>query len=154
MRQIMGSSGVRSRLALRWSAFGFALATAYNSVVAIREDLPGEPLGIGVPLPVRTATLAGWGSAVAAPWPMPLAAVLAAARSGSPDGVGRSAAGPAMVCAGLGLAGVVGILIEPNTYRARCWTPATRRAALLHMATCAALAGSGIWQVLAGRAGA
>ncbi|HEY5171839.1 MAG TPA: hypothetical protein VIK54_08955 [Acidimicrobiia bacterium] len=128
--------------ALRAAALGFACATGYNSVVAIRETAPGEPLGIRIPLSVSTATLVGWGSAVAAPWPMPVVA-LAAARHAGRDG----ATGPALVCAGLGVAGIVGILIEPNTYNARSWTPAIRRAVLAHVATCLTLAGAGIWQL-------
>ncbi len=149
----MDASPARPRLALRCAAFGFALATAYNSAVAIREDVPGEPLGIRVPMSVRTGILVGWGSAVAAPWPMPLAGLLAAARAGRTGVYGRPATGPGLVCAGLGLAGIVGILIEPNTYRRQLWTPATRRAALLHLATCTGLAGTGIWQARGARRG-
>ena len=63
---------------LRAAAIGFAGATTYNSVVAIREKVPGEPFGIRIPLSVSTGILVGWGSAVAAPWPMPVSAVLAA----------------------------------------------------------------------------
>jgi hypothetical protein len=134
---------VRGERALRASALGFTFATAYNSVVAIREDLPGEPLGIRVPLSVSAGTLAGWGSAVAAPWPMPALALLAAARQTRQEG----AAGPSLVCAGLGIAGIVGILIEPNTYKTKSWTPATRRAVVTHLAASMTLAGAGIWQL-------
>jgi hypothetical protein len=120
---------------LRVAAVGFACAAAYNSIVAIREDLPGEPFGLRIPLPVSTGILVGWGAAVAAPWPMPVAA-LAASRARK--------AGAALVCAGLGIAGIVGILIEPNTYRSESWTPPTRRAVFLHVTTSMALAGAGI----------
>ena len=129
--------------ALRAAALGFACATGYNSVVAIREMLPGEPLGIRIPLSVSTGILVGWGSAVAAPWPMPVVALLAAARQAGRDGV----PGPALVCAGLGVAGIVGILIEPNTYNAKSWTPATRRAVVAHVVTSVTLAGAGIWHL-------
>jgi len=129
--------------ALCAAALGFAGAAGYNSIVAIRENLPGEPLGISVPISVPTGILVGWGAAVAAPWPMPVAALLAAARvPGREEG-----AGPALICAGLGVAGIVGILIEPNTYNAKSWTPATRRAIVLHLAASVALAAAGIWHM-------
>ena len=110
-------------------------------MVAIREDLPGEPLGIRIPLRVSTGILVGWGAAVAAPWPMPVAALWAGSH------VRRGRASSALVCAGLGTAGVVGILIEPNTYRAQSWNPSTRRAVFLHVATSVALAGAGFWHL-------
>ena len=49
------------------------------------------------------------------------------------------------VSAGLGAAGLIGILIEPNTYRAANWTRHTRRAVHLHVASCATLVGAGLW---------
>ena len=128
--------------ALRAAALGFAAATGYNSVVAIRENLPGEPLGLRIPLSVPSGILAGWGSAVAAPWPMPVLALAAAARAGR-EGV----AGPALVCLGIGVAGIVGILIEPNTYRATSWTPVTRRAVVAHVVSSMTLAGAGLWHL-------
>ena len=128
---------------LRAAALGFACATGYNSVVAIRENVPGEPFGIRTPLSVSIGILVGWGSAVAAPWPMPVGALLASARRADRDPV----AGPAIVCAGIGVAGIVGILIEPNTYRAQSWTAATRRAFYAHIATSAMLALAGIWHL-------
>ena len=47
--------------ALRRAALGFAFATGFTTAVAIREDLPGEPLGLRVPLSVPTGILVGWG---------------------------------------------------------------------------------------------
>jgi len=120
------------------AAFGFACVAAYNSIVAIREGLPGEPLGLRIPLPVSMGVLAGWGAAVAAPWPMPVAALWAASRAR------QGGVGPPLVCGGLGVAGIVGILIEPNTYRSESWSPRTRRAVFLHVATSAVLAIAGI----------
>lgn len=131
-----------SATALRAAALGFAGATGYNSVVAIREQVPGEPLGLRIPLSVSTGIFIGWGSAVAAPWPMPAIALAAAARAKRDGG-----AGPALVCIGLGVAGIVGILIEPNTYRATSWTSATRRAVRAHVVSSAALAAAGIWHL-------
>jgi hypothetical protein len=132
----------RSDVALRAAALGFACATGYNSVVAIREQLPGEPLGLRIPISVSTGILVGWGSAVAAPWPMPVVALAAAARAGR-DG----ATGPTLVCLGLGVAGIVGILIEPNTYNAKSWTRSTRRAVIAHVVSSVTLAGAGIWHL-------
>jgi hypothetical protein len=126
--------------ALLATALGFAGATGYNSVVAIREQLPGEPLGIRIPLSVSTGILLGWGSAVAAPWSMPVAALLAAGRRAGRAGTTR----PALICAAVGAAGLAGILMEPNTYKRRSWSPATRRAVVAHVATCVTLAGAGI----------
>ena len=126
--------------ALRAAAVGFACAAAFGTAVAIRDDLPGRPLGIGVPLTVPTGLLVGWGAAVAAPWPMPVAALLQATRASG----GEEDAGPALVCAGLGVAGVVGILIEPLTYDPKSWTLATRAAVLAHVAASVALAVTGL----------
>jgi hypothetical protein len=125
--------------ALLAAALGFAGATGYNSVVAIREQLPGEPLGIRIPLSVSTGILLGWGSAVAAPWPMPVAALLAAGRRAGRAGTTR----PALICAAVGAAGIAGILMEPNTYKRRSWSSATRRAVVAHVATCVTPAGAG-----------
>src|SRR5208283_4025626 len=125
---------------LRVAALGFACAAGFGTAVAIRDDLPGEPLGIRVPLTVPTGILVGWGGAVAAPWPMPVAAVTAAFRASRAD----SRAWPALVCACLGIGGIIGILIEPVTYQPRSWTPATRAAVLLHVAGSAGLAATGL----------
>ncbi|HXR23475.1 MAG TPA: hypothetical protein VN786_13040 [Acidimicrobiales bacterium] len=126
--------------ALRAAAVGFACAAAFGAAVAIRDDLPGEPLGIRVPLTVPTGLLVGWGAAVAAPWPMPVAALMAASRASGRHGD----AGPALVCAGLGIAGIVGILIEPLTYKPKSWTATTRAAVLVHVAASVALAATGL----------
>jgi hypothetical protein len=135
-----GQGRVGSVAALRATALGFALATGYNSLIAIRERVPGEPLGVQVPISVGTGIVLGWGSAVAAPWPMPMAALLAATLC--PRRLASRVAGS--ICAGLGVAGIVGVLIEPNTYKVRTWSPAVRRAVILHVATCAALATAGM----------
>jgi hypothetical protein len=65
----------------RWAAIGFACTTGYASAVALRENLPGEPFGLRVPISVRAGILTGWGSSVAAPWPMPVVGLLAVRRS-------------------------------------------------------------------------
>ena len=45
--------------ALLAAALAFAGAAVAGSAVAIREDLPGQPCGISVPLSVPTGLLAG-----------------------------------------------------------------------------------------------
>jgi hypothetical protein len=127
--------------ALLGASLAFAGAAVLGSVVAIRDQLPGEPLGVGVPLSVTAGLLAGWGAAVAAPWPMPVAAVMTAAmawrREPSP--------GPGAVCAVIGLGCIVGTFIEPVTRRPRSWSPATRLAIGANMSASAALVGAGAW---------
>jgi hypothetical protein len=128
--------------ALGAAAFAFACATGFGSAVAIRDDVTGEPLHIRVPLSVPSAVLVGWGAGVAAPWPMPAAALWASRfsrREGGP--------GPALICSGLGIGCIVGTLIEPVTYRRASWTRATRAAILLNVTASVALAVTGIRQV-------
>jgi len=117
----------------------FAGACAFGSVVAVREDVPGEPFGIAIPLTVHSGIVVGWGAGVAAPWPMPVAALIAGTTAGRAE---RSAA-PGYVSAGLGIACVAGTFIEPVTYRRRSWTPAIRAAIAVNLAASAALAAAG-----------
>jgi len=124
--------------ALRLSAIAFACAVGFTTAVAVRDDLPGRPLGIGVPLSVPSGILIGWGAGVAAPWPMPVAALIASRRASQGD------SGAALVCAGLGIAGIVGFLIEPNTYNPKAWTPANRYAIAAGIFASAALATTGL----------
>jgi len=70
---------------------------------------------------------------------MPVAALLVATRRFRHVDVARAA----LICAAIGIAGIVGILIEPNTYKASRWWRATRRAVVAHVATSAALAMAG-----------
>ena len=125
--------------ALLVAAAAFAAAAGLGSVVAIRDELPGEPLGITVPLSVPAGLAAGWGAAVAAPWPMPAAAVLAAVRA---QRAGASAAA-GLVCAGIGLGCVAGTLVEPVTRRPGTWSPGTRLAITANLASSAALVVAG-----------
>jgi hypothetical protein len=48
------------------ASLAFAGASVLGSVVAIRDQLPGEPLGVSISLSVPAGLLAGWGAAVAA----------------------------------------------------------------------------------------
>src|SRR5437773_7010593 len=85
--------------ALLGASLAFAGATALGSAVAIRDQLPGEPLGVTVRLSVPAGVLAGWGAGIAAPWPMPVAAVMVAADRGPGAFAGS-------VCAVVGVGGV------------------------------------------------
>jgi len=124
--------------ALRNAAIAFACTVGFTTAVAVRDDLPGRPLGLGVPLSVPTGILVGWGAGVAAPWPMPVAALIASRRANRGDSVA------ALVCAGLGIAGIAGFLIEPNTYDPKAWTPANRNAIAAGLLASAALATTGL----------
>lgn len=119
---------------LQLAAVAFAGATLLGSVVSIRDNVRGEPLGIRLPLSIPTALLAGWGGGVAAPWPMAAAAVVAATRPASP----RTRA---LICAGIGAACIAGTLAEPVTRRPRTWTAGMRLAILANMAASVAMIG-------------
>jgi drug/metabolite transporter (DMT)-like permease len=127
--------------ALLGASLAFAGAAVLGSVVAIRDQLPGEPLGVSVPLSVTAGVLAGWGAAVAAPWPMPVAAVTAAAMARRRE----PSAPPGAVCALIGLGCIAGTFIEPVTRRPRSWSPATRLAIGVNLCASAALVGAGAW---------
>lgn len=125
---------------LRGAAIGYACTAGFTTAVAIRDDLPGQPLGIRIPLSVPTGILVGWGAGVAAPWPMPVAALVAASRLDD-HGTGT---GPAVVCTALGMAGIIGLLIEPNTYDPGAWSSANRAAITAGFVASAALAAAGL----------
>lgn len=125
----------------------YVAAAAFGSAVAMRHDVPGEPFGVGVPLSVPSGLLVGWGAGVAAPWPMPAAAVVATAmtRRAEPSAV------PGVVAAGLGIGCILGTLVEPVTYHRRGWTPDTRAAIAVNLFASVALAGAGVRQVARSR---
>jgi hypothetical protein len=54
----MGRNADRALLA---ASLAFAGAAGLGSAVAIRDQLPGRPCGVGVPLSVAAGLLAGWG---------------------------------------------------------------------------------------------
>ena len=70
------------------ASFAFAGASVLGSVVAIRDQLPGEPLGVSIPLSVPAGLLAGWGAAGAAPWHRLVCGLPAARYSAADDGTG------------------------------------------------------------------
>ena len=134
--------------ALLGASLVFAGAAAWGSAVAIRDQLPGQPLGITVPLSVPAGLMAGLGAGVAAPWPMPGAAVAAAVaarhRAPSPR--------PGTVCAMIGAGCIVGTLIEPVTRRPRSWSRGTALAIGFNTVASAALIAAGLWHSAATRA--
>ena len=91
----------------------FAACSALGAAISLQEDIPGEPLGIRVPGSVAVHLATGWGSALSAPAPMQVAAVVAAfsARPGL--------RWPARTLTGMGVAGLAGILVEPVTWACR-----------------------------------
>ena len=126
--------------ALLGASLMFAGAAVWGSAVAIRDQLPGRPLGLTVPLSVPAGVVAGWGAGVAAPWPMPVAAIAAAAaarfRTPSPR--------PGAVCAMIGAGCIAGTLIEPVTQRPGSWSRATALAIGFNVAASAALIAAGL----------
>jgi hypothetical protein len=79
---------------------------------------------------------------------MPAIALVAAAQARE----GPRAARAALLAAGVGVAGVIGLLLEPNTYDLGAHSGANRRAILLGFATTGALAGTGLlrWRSVRG----
>jgi len=122
---------------LRAVALVYAATVALASVVSVRDDVPGEPFGITIPLSVPTGLLVAWGSGIAAPWPMPAAVVIAAFRARRGGGPA-----PARICAGIALAGIAGQLIEPIVRRPK--TPAVRVALTANVAVSTILAATAL----------
>lgn len=121
------------------AAVAFAGASAFGSAVSVRHDIPGQPLGVSIPLSVPAGLLVGWGAGVAAPWPMPLTALIAAAWTC------RAERGviPGVMCMVLGIGCIVGTLVEPVTYQPRTWVPAVSAAIVGNVVASATLAAAG-----------
>jgi len=134
--------------ALLAAALAFAGAAGLGSAVAVRDQLPGQPFGISVPVSVPAGLLAGWGAGVAAPWPMPVAAVFVTARAQRT----ASSALAGAICAGIGVGCIIGTAIEPVSWQPRSWTPWTRLAIVCNVAASAALAVAGWRHFTAARA--
>ena len=126
------------------AAIGFAVASGYGARVAVREDVPGEPLGIRAPGRVATHLALAWGAGVSAPWPMPLTALGLALRR-------PSGAGPGTACIALGAATLAGQLAEPVAWGRRPSSPAITRSLALNLASCVALVLAGRRSVLTAR---
>jgi hypothetical protein len=93
------------------AATAFAASTAFGSIVAIRGNVEGAPLGVRLPISVPKGVALGWGSGLSAPWPMPVIALIAASRAG-----GSESPVPARICAAVGASVIVGTIIEPVTW--------------------------------------
>lgn len=104
-------------LRLLAAAASCAAATAYSAVVTLHDPLPGEPLGIRLPGSARRHVAFGLGSALSAPWPMPVLALVAAfaARPGI--------TWPRTTCLALGWTLLGGTLVEPATWGRRKRSP-------------------------------
>jgi hypothetical protein len=135
--------------ALLAAALAFAGAAGVGSAVAARKQLPGQPFGISVPLSVRAGLLAGWGAGVAAPWPMPVAAVILAARAQRT----ASSALAGTICAGIGAGCIAGTAVEPISWQPRSWTAGTTVAIAANLAASAALTVAGWRHCTAARTG-
>ena len=123
----------------------FSATTAYGAGVGGREDLPEEPFGWRPPGEVSTLQAIGLGSGAMAPWPMPVAAVIAAltVRPGSTL--------PAQVCLGIGAACLVGTVVEPVTWGRRSTSRATTITTALYLLSGSALVLAGRRAVIASR---
>jgi hypothetical protein len=92
------------RPAATWTIAGvFAATTVFGAAVAVRDQLDGRPLGVGVPWPLWVQTLT-WGTALSAP---PVGLVLL--------GI-AIATGSMRLVAVLAASFLVGVLMEPNTW--------------------------------------
>jgi hypothetical protein len=133
--------------ALLGASLAFAGAAMLGSVVAIRDQLPGEPLGVSVPLSVPAGLLAGWGGGGRR-----TVADAGGSRYDSGGGpVPEASTRPGEVCAAIGLGCIVGTFIEPVTHRPRSWSAATRLTIGVNLAASAALAGAGAWHAATAR---
>ena len=91
-----------------------AASTAFNTAVSAREPhLPDEPLGVRFPGRVPVHLALGLGSGVAAPWPMPVIAMVAAFRAKP------GMTWPARTCAIIGAIQLMGTLAEPASWGLR-----------------------------------
>jgi hypothetical protein len=115
----------------------FAASSAFGAAVSLKEDVRGAPLGIDLPGSVGVHLAVGWGSGITAPWPMPALALAAAACAGP------EVRWPRPTCVGLGMAILVGTMIEPVTWGRRPWSPLTAAAVSLNLIAAVALLTTG-----------
>lgn len=118
---------------LLWAASMFAAATAFGAVVSAQQDIPGEPLGLHVPGRVSVHVAVGLGSGLSAPWPMPVAALVAALEAGT------GAAWTGRVCAVVGSMVLMGTAVEPVTWGRRSGSSLVRATVALNLLSGAAL---------------
>jgi hypothetical protein len=115
------------------AAAGLAGATAFGAYVSVREDISGEPLGLRLPGHVPVNLRLGLGSGLSAPWPMPVAAIVAALQSRP----GQT--WPRRVCAAVGAGVLGGTMVEPVTWGRRSRGPLVSAAVALNLISGSAL---------------
>lgn len=122
---------------LQGAATLFAAVTAWTTAVAVREPLPDEPFGIRFPGRVGVHLALGLGSGLAAPWPMPVLALYAAAHADT------DRRWPCLLVRWLGATVLIGTLAEPATWGQypRSWRAVST--VPLHLACAAALLWAG-----------
>ena len=112
----------------------FTATTAFTTAVSMRQpQVPDEPFGIRFPGPVPVHLALGLGSGVAAPWPMPVGAMVAAVRA-APD-----VRWPERACAILGAVVLVGTLAEPASWGLRPRSTAAKATVPLNLLSGVAL---------------
>ena len=115
----------------------FAGTAAYGAVVGAREEIAGEPFGWRLPGRVARHQAWGYGSGTMAPWPMPVAAVVAAVKAGPESEM------PARVCLGIGSVCLTGTVVEPQTWGRRSPSRAATGARTLPLLSGTALVRAG-----------
>ena len=112
-------------------------ATAFGAFVSVRENIPGEPLGLRLPGSVPVHLRLGLGSGLSAPWPMPVVAVVAALSSR--PGQTR----PGRACAAIGATVLAGTIVEPVTWGRRSRAPLVGVSVALNLISGGALVRAG-----------
>lgn len=112
----------------------FAATVAASTAVSWRHpECPDEPFGLRFPGRVPVHLAVGLGSGIAAPWPMPVIAMVAAVRAG-PD-----ADRAARTCATVGAVVLSTLVIEPTSWRLRTTAPEARATFWMHLVSGAVL---------------
>lgn len=112
----------------------FAATVAVSTAVSLKHpECPDEPFGLRFPGRVPVHLAVGLGSGVAAPWPMPIVAMVAAVRAG-PE-TDRAA----KTCATLGAMVLSTAVVEPTSWGLRTSSPAVRATFWMHLLSGAAL---------------
>lgn len=123
-----------SDTAMVGAASVFAATVAVSTAVSLRHpECPDEPFGLRFPGRVPVHLAMGLGSGVAAPWPMPIAALLAGLRAEP------GANGAAKTCAALGATVLATSVMEPASWGLRTSSSAVRATFWLHLLSGAAL---------------
>ncbi|WP_225754268.1 hypothetical protein [Actinotalea sp. Marseille-Q4924] len=111
---------------IRRAAIVFLAATAWGAAVSVRDDVVGEPLGLRAPGSAVTHLVTGWGTGLAAPWPMAALVLVDAVReaSGRPAGRWSRLVGAAVFA---------GTAVEPVTWGRRARSPLVASAVVVNL---------------------